>query len=50
MSEVLTLARRLLVSVLKDAAHSLVRQVLLYVKKRTAPTGSSDGSDTVVNV
>jgi hypothetical protein len=50
MSEVLILARGLLTSVLKDAAHSLAKQILLHVKKRTAPTGSSDGSDNASNV
>ncbi|MCL2603417.1 MAG: hypothetical protein FWD90_02950 [Defluviitaleaceae bacterium] len=50
MSGVLILAKGLLTSVLRDVAHSLAKQALLHVKKRTAPTGSSDGSDVVTNV
>jgi hypothetical protein len=48
MSEVLTLAKGLLASVLREAVHSAVKQILLFVKQRTAPTDSGDGSADIV--
>jgi hypothetical protein len=49
LSDVLVLVKGLLLSVFKEALHSLVKQTLLTIKKRTAPC-SSDGSDVVSGV